>query len=45
MDGAVVGSEYAANLMDADLTLLASAAGALAPGTRPAWIQAKRRAL
>ena len=32
MDGAVVGSEYAAHLTDADLTLLASAAGAPAPG-------------
>ena len=35
MDGAVVGSEYAAHLTDADLTLLASAAGAPAPGSPP----------
>ena len=35
MDGAVVGSEYAAHLTDADLTLLASAAGAPAPGGPP----------
>jgi hypothetical protein len=35
MDGAVVGSEYAAHLTDTDLTLLASAAGAPAPGGPP----------
>jgi hypothetical protein len=35
MDGAVVGGEYAAHLTDADLTLLASAAGAPAPGGPP----------
>ncbi len=35
MDGAVVGSEYAAHLTDTDLTLLASAAGAPAPGGQP----------
>ena len=35
MDGAVVGSEYAAHLTGADLTLLASAAGAPAPGSPP----------
>ncbi len=35
MDGAVVGSEYAAHLTDTDLTLLVSAAGAPAPGGPP----------
>jgi hypothetical protein len=35
MDGAVVGGEYAAHLTDADLTLLASVAGAPAPGGPP----------
>jgi hypothetical protein len=35
MDGDVVGGEYAAHLTDADLTLLASAAGAPAPGGPP----------
>ena len=35
MDGAVVGSEYAAHLTDNDLTLLVSAAGAPAPGGPP----------
>ena len=35
MDGAVVGSEYAAHLTDMDLTLLASATGAPAPGGPP----------
>ncbi len=35
MDGAVVGSEYAAHLTDTDLALLASAAGTLAPGGQP----------
>ena len=35
MDGAVVGSEYAAHLTDTDLALLASAAGTPAPGGQP----------
>ena len=38
MDGAVVGGEYAAHLTDADLTLLASAAGAPAPGGPPGTV-------
>jgi hypothetical protein len=38
MDGAVVGSEYASHLTDTDLTLLASAAGAPAPGGPPGVI-------
>ena len=42
MDGAVVGSEYVAHLTDADLTLLASAAGAPAPGSPPGAVPVLR---